>query len=101
MKVRIITLFLGILFLWGSLAAYGQQTYSAKGHQIKESTESVKVAIDPTLALEARELTHLPLTILADFTYARAYALQQRIVYFSPSIHKSVKTYIVFRTLRH
>ena len=101
MKARLTTLFLSILFLWGSLVAYGQQTYSSKGHQITAATECVNVAIDPASTSEAREVTHFPLTILVNFDYARAYALQQRILYFPPSIQKSVKTYIVFRTLRN
>lgn len=101
MKVKLTTLFLSILFFWGSLAAYGQQTYFSKGHQIKASAENVNVAVDPASTFEARELTHFPLTILVNFDYAKAYALQQSILYFPPSVQKSVKTYIVFRTLRN
>lgn len=101
MKSKVIILLVGILFLWGSFAAYGQQTYSSNKYEIRASTENINLAVAPALSFEAREVTHFPLTILGDFAYARAYARQHRIIYFSPSIQKSAKTCIVFRTLRN
>jgi hypothetical protein len=100
MKAKVILFLLGILFLWGSVAAYGQHTYSSR-YEIKESTKNINLAIAPALAFEARELAHFPLTILGDFAYTIAYARQHRIVYFSPSIRQSAKTCIVFRSLRN
>ena len=101
MKVKLTTLFLSILFLWGSVCSFGQETYSSKALQVKAAAEHVNIAIAPNFAFEERELTQFPLAILVNFAQAKAYACHQRILYFSPSIHKSVKTYIVFRTLRN
>jgi hypothetical protein len=100
MKAKVILFLLGILFLWGSVAAYGQHTYSF-GYEIKESTKNINLAIAPALAFEARELAHFPLTIIETFACARAYARHRRILYVSPSTQKSARTCIVFRTLRN
>lgn len=59
------------------------------------------VAIAPTFAFEVRVLEHGALLILVNFVYTKAIASLQRVSYFSPFIHKSVKTCIVFRTLRN
>jgi len=101
MKVKITILLLSILFSSGSLNAYCHQRYSSGEHQIKATTESINAAIAPSFAFEERELAHFPFAILVNFADARAYAWQKSVIYFSPSIRKSVKTYIVFRTLRN
>jgi hypothetical protein len=101
MKGKLTTLLFSILILWGSLSSYGQQIYSAKSHEIKAATENVSVAIPPTLNFAEKELTHFPLAIHANFAYAKGYTWRQRIIFYAPSIHKSVKTYIVFRALRN
>ena len=101
MKSKLTTLFLGVLFLWGSLFSYCQESYSSKALQIKAATETIHVAIAQKFAFEERELTAFPAAILVNFAQAKAYLWHQTREYLSPSIHKSVKTYIVFRTLRN
>ena len=101
MKVRVCTFFLGIVVLWGSLVAYSHQTHPSDVLQFMAKTETFGIAIVPKLNVAAQEPTDFPLAVAASISLAKTYALHQKILNTSPSIHKSVKAYIIFRVFRN
>ena len=85
----------------GSLSTRAQQTCSSNSHLIKAVSENVSVTIAPTLTFAEQELSDFLVTILANYAQSKTCAWQQRIINSSPSILKSIKTYIIFRALRN
>jgi hypothetical protein len=101
MERRIFTLALSAIILWASLAAYEHKTYSSKVQEFKVSSEGIAAALAPKFReCEQGNTDHL-LATFASVTVARSYSLYQSIFYTSPSIHKSVKAYIIYRVLRN
>lgn len=101
MKVKILTSFLNVLFLWGSLAAYSQENYSASSREIKAAQENGHVAVAPSIT-STEETTDFPKVIFGDFSFAKEFALHHKIITSClVSIHKPFKAYIVFRVLRN
>jgi hypothetical protein len=100
MKVRICIFFLSTVVLWGSLVAYRHQTLSSDIQQYMAKTANFGVAIAPKLTVAEQEPTDFPLAVPASFSLARTHRLHQKILFTSPSIHKSIKAYIVFRVFR-
>lgn len=101
MKRRIFTLFLSVIILWASLAAYGHKTYASDVQQYRPSTESVAVAIAPKFAEGVQVNTDHLLATSGSFSGMKPHALHEKILYTSPLIRKSVKAYIIFRVLRN
>ena len=102
MKVKLLTSFLNVLFLGGSLAAYSQQSYSASSQEIKVAHENTHVALAPSFGFTEAETTDFSEVIFANFSYAKQYAVHHRIASFLVSTHKKqVKAYIIFRVLRN
>ena len=101
MKSRVFILFLSVTILWASLAAYSHKTYASDLRQFRPSCESVAVAIAPKFSEgEQADADHL-IAIIGSLSFAKSHAVYQKIFYTSPSIHKSVKAYIIFRVFRN
>ena len=101
MKRRAFTLFLSAIILWVSLAAYSSKTYASGVKQFRPTCESVAVAIAQKFSEgEQADTDHLLATI-ASVSIAKSQVLSQKILYSPPSIHKSVKAYIIFRVFRN
>lgn len=101
MKVKLLTSFLNVLFLWGSLAAYSHQNYSASSEEVKAAQGNAHVAVAPSITFTA-ETTDFPKVIFADFSFAKEFARHYKIITSClVSIHKPVRAYIVFRVLRN
>ena len=100
MKVKLLIWFLNVLFLWGSLAAYSQQSYSTSSQEIKAAQENAHVAVAPSITF-TESTTDFPEVIFGDFSYAVEYAWHNSIDSFLVSIHKPIRAYVVFRVLRN
>lgn len=101
MRVKLLTSFLSVLFLWGSLAVYGQQRYAASSREIKAATDNVHMAIAPSVA-STEEAADFSKVILVDFSAAKEYAWNRRFSsFYLVFIHKPFKAYILFRALRN
>lgn len=101
MKVKLLTSLLNVLFLWGTLAVYSQQSYSTSFQEIKSARENTHIAVAPSLTF-TEEGTNIPEVIFWDFSHAKEYVWRHKIIsIFLVSIHKPVRAYIVFRVLRN
>src|SRR5688572_26418136 len=101
MKRRVFTLFLSLIILGATLAAYSHSVYAAEIQQYRQSNEIVCAAIAPKLIAGVQEnMDHLFVTI-APFSLTRSPALHEKIENTYPSICKSVKAYIIFRVFRN
>ena len=101
MKRRVFTLFLSLIILWGSLAAYSHKTFASDVQQFRPSSESVTVAIAPKFHEGVQVNTDFLLATAGSISLVKAHALHDKILYISPSIRKSVKAYIIFRVFRN
>ena len=99
-KSKIFTFLLGLVFLWGSLAAYSHQTYSSDVRQYKAASEVVTVAVAPKIAI-AEQVKEFPTAILASFSFVKVHAPSLGIFFSKTPVRRSIKTYIVFKVLRH
>lgn len=101
MKRRVFTLLLSAIILWASLAAYSDKTYASDVQQFRPTSESLAVAIAPKFSEGEQVNTDHLLAAIGSIALTKSHALHQKILYTSPSIHKSVKAYIIFRVFRN
>src|SRR4026207_1476214 len=101
MKSRVFTLFLSATILWASLAAYSHKTYSSNVQEFKASCESIASAIAPKFREGEQGNTDHLLASIGSISIAKSHTVYQPILYTSTSIHKSVKTYIIYRVFRN
>lgn len=100
MKVKLTSLVLSILFLWGAVTLSGQQRWDPRSCQMKATPESLCVAIAPTLTCEEQELSDFQSPFLLETVQVRINTWQQAIRYILPSTGRSSRAYILFRVLR-
>jgi len=101
MKVRLTTLSLSILFLWGSLCAYGDGVVSPKPLQLKaakESMSSTLIALD-----DADEVKPIHFQDAVPFAALLLVPACGQIInnHIQSPLYKPVRAYIVFRALRN
>lgn len=101
MKVRLTTLSLSILFLWGSLFAYGESVGDTKPTQVKASKECVSstlISLD-----DADEVKPLHFQDAIPFNALLLVPPCGQIINnnFRSSLYKPIRAYIVFRALRN
>ena len=101
MKRRFFTLFLGTIILWASLAAYSYDTYASHGTHLKPASENVTPAVAPKLSVGEQAESDQLLAAVVSLVIAKPALSFRKILYISPSIHKSVKAYIIFRVFRN
>jgi hypothetical protein len=101
MKVRVTSVFLAIIFLWASSSLVAKPRFDSRTAQIKVTSQTLCVATAPGLAFEEQEffpcLTPDPNCVRS----AKADAAQYRAIIKTSSLHRSVKTYLLFRVLRN
>jgi hypothetical protein len=101
MKVRFTTLFLSILFMWGSLFAYGESVGDTKPTQLKASRECVSstlISLD-----DADEVKVMHFQDAVPFNTLLLMPMCGQIITnsFRSSLYKPIRAYIVFRALRN
>jgi hypothetical protein len=101
MKVRLTTLSLSILFMWGSLFAYGESVGDTNAVQVKASRECVSSTIISLDDADEVKLVHLqdavPFNTLLFVPTCGQFINNS----FRSSLYKPTRAYIVFRALRN
>jgi len=101
MKVKLTSLVLSILFLWGAVTLSAQQRWIPRSSQMKATSESFCVVIAPTLTYEEQELSDLQTPFVFETVQVGINIWRQSIRYILPFTGRSSRAYILFRVLRN